>query len=104
VIWLKRKASQSRANQRGHAIRRDQQISSLERMFKSCSFERSKKKFPPHARRPDALRFQQQIIQTYESLHSKLQELKGHYIRHDSRGDHLQHRPARFAAVYQKVF
>ena len=53
-----------------------QQISSLERMFKSLLIERSKKKFRLTREGQMLYDFSKQIIQTYESLHSKLQELK----------------------------
>ena len=53
-----------------------QQISSLERMFKSLLIERSKKKFRLTREGQVLYDFSKQIIQTYESLHSKLQELK----------------------------
>jgi DNA-binding transcriptional LysR family regulator len=53
-----------------------QQISSLERLFKSLLIERSKKKFRLTREGQMLYDFSKQIIQTYESLHSKLQELK----------------------------
>jgi LysR family transcriptional regulator, transcriptional activator of the cysJI operon len=53
-----------------------QQISSLERTFKSLLIERSKKKFRLTREGQMLYDFSKQIIQTYESLHSKLQELK----------------------------
>ena len=53
-----------------------QQISSLERMFKSLLIERSKKKFRLTREGQVLYDYSKQIIQTYESLHSKLQELK----------------------------
>ena len=53
-----------------------QQISSLERQFKSLLIERSKKKFRLTREGQMLYDFSKQIIQTYESLHSKLQELK----------------------------
>lgn len=53
-----------------------QQISSLERQFKSLLIERSKKKFRL-TREGDVLyEASKQIVQTYDSLHSRLQELK----------------------------
>ena len=53
-----------------------QQISSLERIFKSLLIERSKKRFRLTREGQVLYDFSKQIIQTYESLHSKLQELK----------------------------
>ena len=53
-----------------------QQISSLERQFKALLIERSKKKF--RLTREGELLYQasKEIVQTYERLHSQLQELK----------------------------
>ncbi len=53
-----------------------QQISSLERIFKSLLIERSKKKFRLTREGQVLYDYSKQIIQSYESLHSKLQELK----------------------------
>jgi len=53
-----------------------QQISALERTFKSLLIERSKKKFRLTREGQTLYEYSKQIIQTYESLHSKLQELK----------------------------
>ena len=53
-----------------------QQISSLERTFKSLLIERSKKKFRLTREGQTLYDYSKQIIQTYESLHSELQELK----------------------------
>ena len=53
-----------------------QQISSLERMFKSLLIERSKKRFRLTREGQVLYDYSKQIIQTYESLHSQLQELK----------------------------
>jgi DNA-binding transcriptional LysR family regulator len=53
-----------------------QQISSLERLFKSLLIERSKKKFRLTREGQVLYDFSKQIIQTYEALHSKLQEIK----------------------------
>ena len=53
-----------------------QQISALERTFKSLQIERSKKKFRLTREGQTLYEYSKQIIQTYESLHSKLQELK----------------------------
>ena len=53
-----------------------QQISSLERVFKSLLIERSKKKFRLTREGQVLYDYSKQIIQTYESLNSKLQELK----------------------------
>jgi DNA-binding transcriptional LysR family regulator len=53
-----------------------QQISSLERTFKSPLIERSKKKFRLTREGQVLYDFGKQIIQAYELLHSQLQELK----------------------------
>src|ERR1700744_4313427 len=53
-----------------------QQISALERTFKSLLIERSKKKFRLTREGQVLYDYSKQIIQTYESLHNKLQELK----------------------------
>src|SRR5512143_474415 len=53
-----------------------QQISSLERQFKSLLIERSKKKFRLTREGQVLYDYSKQIIQTYDSLHSKLQEIK----------------------------
>jgi DNA-binding transcriptional LysR family regulator len=53
-----------------------QQISSLERQFKSLLIERSKKKFRLTREGQVLYDYSKQIIQTYDSLHSKLQEFK----------------------------
>src|SRR5580698_2311382 len=53
-----------------------QQISSLERTFKSLLIERSKKKFRLTREGQVLYDFSKQMIQTYESLQSKLQEIK----------------------------
>lgn len=53
-----------------------QQISALERTFKSLLIERSKKKFRLTREGQMLYDYSKQIIQTYESLNSKLQELK----------------------------
>jgi len=53
-----------------------QQITSLERVFKSLLIERSKKKFRLTREGQVLYDYSKQIIQTYESLHSQLQELK----------------------------
>jgi DNA-binding transcriptional LysR family regulator len=53
-----------------------QQISSLERIFKSLLIERSKKKFRLTREGQVLYDYSKQIIQTYDSLHSKLQDLK----------------------------
>ena len=53
-----------------------QQISALERIFKSLLIERSKKKFRLTREGQTLYEYSKQIIQTYESLESKLQELK----------------------------
>ncbi|MGH7954019.1 MAG: LysR family transcriptional regulator, partial [Limisphaerales bacterium] len=53
-----------------------QQISTLERAFKSLLIERSKKKFRLTREGQALYDFSKQIIQTFDSLHNKLQELK----------------------------
>jgi LysR family transcriptional regulator, transcriptional activator of the cysJI operon len=53
-----------------------QQISSLERQFKSLLIERSKKKFRLTREGQVLYDYSKQIIATYESLHNRLQELK----------------------------
>src|SRR5256886_9163004 len=53
-----------------------QQISSLEKQFKSLLIERSKKKFRLTREGQVLYEFSKQIIQTYDSLHNKLQEIK----------------------------
>jgi DNA-binding transcriptional LysR family regulator len=53
-----------------------QQISSLERQFKSLLIERSKKKFRLTREGQVLYDYSKQIIQTYESLFCKLQEIK----------------------------
>lgn len=53
-----------------------QQISSLERQFKSLLIERSKKKFRLTREGQVLYDYSKQIIQTYEALHSKLMEIK----------------------------
>ena len=53
-----------------------QQISSLERLFKSLLIERSKKRFRLTSEGQVLYDYSKQIIQTYESLHSQLLELK----------------------------
>ena len=53
-----------------------QQISSLERLFKSLLIERSKKKFRLTREGQVLYDYSKQVIQTYDALHSKLQEIK----------------------------
>ena len=53
-----------------------QQISSLERQFKSLLIERSKKKFRLTREGEVLYEYSKQIIQTYDGLHNKLQEIK----------------------------
>src|ERR1051325_10664688 len=53
-----------------------QQISSLERQFKSLLIERSKKKFRLTREGQVLYDFSKQIIQTYDALFSRLQEIK----------------------------
>jgi LysR family transcriptional regulator, transcriptional activator of the cysJI operon len=53
-----------------------QQISSLERLFKSLLIERSKKRFRMTREGQVLYDYSKQIIQTYESLLSRLQEIK----------------------------
>src|SRR3982751_3828218 len=53
-----------------------QQISSLEKQFKSLLIERSKKKFRLTREGQVLYEFSKQIIQNYDSLHNRLQEIK----------------------------
>src|SRR5882757_5514001 len=53
-----------------------QQISSLEKQFKSLLIERSKKKFRLTREGQVLYNFSKQIMQAYDSLQSKLQEIK----------------------------
>lgn len=53
-----------------------QQISSLERQFKSLLIERSKKKFRLTREGQVLYEYSKQIIQTFDALHSRLQEIK----------------------------
>src|ERR1700755_2118671 len=53
-----------------------QQISSLERIFKSLLIERSKKRFRLTREGQVVYDFSKRIISTHDSLHSKLQEIK----------------------------
>src|SRR5258707_1601736 len=53
-----------------------QQISSLERIFKSLLIERSKKKFRLTREGTVLYEYSKQIIQTYDALFSRLQEIK----------------------------
>jgi DNA-binding transcriptional LysR family regulator len=53
-----------------------QQISALERQFKSLLIERSKKKFRLTREGQVLYEFAKSIIQSYDSLHSRLQEIK----------------------------
>jgi DNA-binding transcriptional LysR family regulator len=53
-----------------------QQISSLERLFKALLIERSKKKFRLTREGQVLYDYSKQIIQTYESLESKLQQIQ----------------------------
>ncbi|HUZ07274.1 MAG TPA: LysR family transcriptional regulator [Candidatus Paceibacterota bacterium] len=53
-----------------------QQISALERIFKSLLIERSKKRFRLTREGQALYDYSKQIIQTYDSLNSRLQELK----------------------------
>jgi LysR family transcriptional regulator, transcriptional activator of the cysJI operon len=53
-----------------------QQISSLERQFKSLLIERSKKKFRLTREGQVLYEYSKHIIQIYDSLHSRLQEIK----------------------------
>lgn len=53
-----------------------QQISSLERQFKSLLIERSKKKFRLTREGQVLYEYSKQIIQNYDSLHNRLQEIK----------------------------
>src|SRR5258707_13450464 len=54
-----------------------QQISSLERTFKSLLIERSKKKFRLTREGQVLYEYSKQIIGTYEALSSRLHEIKG---------------------------
>jgi len=53
-----------------------QQISALERTFKSLLIERSKKQFRLTREGQVLYDYSKQIIQSYDSLHSQLQDLK----------------------------
>src|SRR5512139_1703355 len=53
-----------------------QQISSLERIFKALLIERSKKKFRLTREGQVLYEHSKQVIQTYEQLHARLQEVK----------------------------
>ncbi len=53
-----------------------QQISSLERLFKSLLIERSKKRFRLTREGQVLYDYSKQIMGTYDALHSKLQEIK----------------------------
>jgi LysR family transcriptional regulator, transcriptional activator of the cysJI operon len=53
-----------------------QTISSLERQFKSLLIERSKKNFRLTAEGEVLYDYSKQVLQTYDGLHSKLQEIK----------------------------
>ena len=53
-----------------------QQISSLEKRFKSLLIERSKKKFRLTREGQVLYEYSKQIIQTYDSLHNRLQEIQ----------------------------
>ncbi len=53
-----------------------QQISSLERQFKALLIERSKKKFRLTREGQVLYDYSKQIVQTYDSLHHKIQEIK----------------------------
>ena len=53
-----------------------QQISSLERQFKSLLIERSKKKFRLTREGQVLYEYSKQIIQSYDSLHNRIQEIK----------------------------
>src|SRR5260221_1547042 len=53
-----------------------QQISSLEKVFKSLLIERSKKRFRLTREGQVLYDYSKQVIQTYQALHHKLQEIK----------------------------
>jgi DNA-binding transcriptional LysR family regulator len=53
-----------------------QQISSLERVFKSLLIERSKKRFRLTREGQVLYEYSKQVIQTYQALHHKLKEIK----------------------------
>src|ERR1043166_7932513 len=79
VFWdLAETESFTRAAQINHVTQSavSQQISSLERQFKSLLIERSKKKFRLTREGQVLYEYSKQIIQTYEGLQSKLQEIK----------------------------
>jgi DNA-binding transcriptional LysR family regulator len=53
-----------------------QQVSSLERQFKSMLIERSKKRFRLTREGQVLYEYSKQMIQTFDSLHSRIQEIK----------------------------
>src|SRR5437899_4552270 len=53
-----------------------QQISSLERQFRSLLIERSKKKFRLTREGQVLYEYSKQIVQVYDALHSRIQEIK----------------------------
>src|SRR6266852_3375932 len=53
-----------------------QQISSLERQFKSLLIERSKKRFRLTREGQVLYEYSKQIVATYQALHNKVQEIK----------------------------
>src|SRR5438045_1278341 len=53
-----------------------QQISSLERLFNSLLIERSKKNFRLTREGQVLYEYSKQIVHSYDSLHSKVQEIK----------------------------
>src|ERR1051325_9817758 len=69
-----------------------QQISSLERVFKSLLIERSKKKFRLTREGTVLYEYSKQIISTYDALHSKLQEMKDIISANDLFAVFVKHR------------
>ncbi len=58
-----------------------QQISSLERLFKSLLIERSKKQFRLTREGQVLYDYSKQILQAYASLDSQLRDPRGHHFR-----------------------
>ena len=80
-----------------------QQISSLERLFKSLLIERSKKKFRLTREGQVLYDYSKQIIADLRLAAQQAAGDQGHHLRHHPRGHHLQHRPARSAALPEEV-
>src|SRR5271165_2998035 len=70
-----------------------QQMSSLERIFKSLLIERSKKKFRLTREGQVLYDYSKQILQAYDSLNNSMQDLKDRFRQYPC-FDNLQHRPA----------